>query len=32
MARMILLGVGTAVPDIDRDYTHMVWDGPGARC
>ncbi|WP_448544926.1 hypothetical protein, partial [Roseiflexus sp.] len=22
--RMILLGVGTAVPDADRDYTHMV--------
>lgn len=29
MARMILLGVGTAVPDIDREHTHMVWDGPG---
>ncbi len=29
MARMILLGVGTAVPDIDRENTHMVWDGPG---
>lgn len=29
MARMILLGVGTAVPDVDRDHTHMVWDGPG---
>jgi ribonuclease Z len=29
MARMILLGVGTAVPDVDRDCTHMVWDGPG---
>ncbi len=27
--RMILLGVGTAVPDIDRENTHMVWDGPG---
>jgi ribonuclease Z len=26
---MILLGVGTAVPDIDRENTHMVWDGPG---
>jgi ribonuclease Z len=26
---MILLGVGTAVPDIDRECTHMVWDGPG---
>lgn len=29
MARMILLGVGTAVPDQDRGHTHMVWDGPG---
>ncbi len=29
MARMILLGVGTGVPDIDRENTHMVWDGPG---
>lgn len=29
MARLILLGVGTAVPDIDRENTHMVWDGPG---
>lgn len=29
MARMILLGVGTAVPDVDRENTHMVWDGPG---
>ncbi len=29
MARMILLGVGTAVPDEQRGYTHMVWDGPG---
>ncbi len=29
MARMILLGVGTGIPDIDRDHTHMVWDGPG---
>jgi ribonuclease Z len=26
---MILLGVGTAVPDVDRENTHMVWDGPG---
>jgi ribonuclease Z len=26
---MILLGVGTAVPDIDRENTHMLWDGPG---
>lgn len=24
--RMILLGVGTGVPDADRDYTHMVWE------
>jgi ribonuclease Z len=29
MARLILLGVGTAVPDADRGHTHMVWDGPG---
>lgn len=29
MARMILLGVGTAVPDQDRGHTHMVWDGAG---
>ena len=29
MARMILLGVGTGVPDVDRENTHMVWDGPG---
>ena len=29
MARMILLGVGMGVPDIDRESTHMVWDGPG---
>lgn len=29
MPRMILLGVGTAVPDIGRECTHMVWDGPG---
>lgn len=29
MTRMILLGVGTAVPDADRGHTHMVWDGPG---
>ena len=29
MARMILLGVGTAVPDVDRECTHMVWNGPG---
>jgi ribonuclease Z len=29
MRRMILLGVGTAVPDADRECTHMVWDAPG---
>lgn len=29
MSRMILLGVGTAVPDADRECTHMVWDAPG---
>ena len=29
MARMILLGVGTGVPDASRENTHMVWDGPG---
>jgi ribonuclease Z len=29
MPRMILLGTGTAVPDVDRENTHMVWDGPG---
>lgn len=29
MARMILLGVGTGLPDADRENTHMVWDGPG---
>jgi ribonuclease Z len=29
MARMILLGVGTGVPDEDRESTHMLWDGPG---
>ncbi len=28
MARMILLGVGTAVPDEHRGHTHMVWAGP----
>lgn len=27
MGRVILLGVGTAVPDVDRGHTHMVWDG-----
>jgi ribonuclease Z len=25
---MILLGVGTAVPDQDRENTHMVWESP----
>ncbi|NJM06305.1 MBL fold metallo-hydrolase [Candidatus Gracilibacteria bacterium] len=29
MAEMILLGVGTGVPDADRENTHMVWNGPG---
>jgi ribonuclease Z len=29
MARMILLGVGTGLPDVDRENTHMLWDGPG---
>lgn len=29
MARMILLGTGTGLPDSDRGNTHMVWDGPG---
>lgn len=29
MARMILLGVGTGLPDADRENTHMVWEGPG---
>lgn len=29
MARMILLGVGLALPDAERENTHMVWDGPG---
>lgn len=28
MLRMILLGVGTAVPDQDRENTHMVWEAP----
>jgi ribonuclease Z len=27
-ARLVLLGVGTGLPDADRDYTHLVWDGP----
>jgi ribonuclease Z len=26
---MILLGVGTAVPDLDRENTHMVWESGG---
>lgn len=29
MTGIILLGVGTGVPDADRENTHMVWDGPG---
>lgn len=29
MARIILLGTGTGLPDIDRGNTHLVWDGPG---
>jgi ribonuclease Z len=29
MPRMILLGVGTALPDADRETTHMVWDAEG---
>jgi ribonuclease Z len=28
MLRMLLLGVGTAVPDQDRENTHMIWEGP----
>ena len=28
MLQMILLGVGTAVPDQDRGNTHMVWGAP----
>jgi ribonuclease Z len=28
MLRMTLLGVGTAVPDQDRENTHMVWEDP----
>lgn len=28
MVRMILLGVGTGVPDANRENTHMVWDSP----
>lgn len=29
IARIILLGTGTGVPDADREHTHLVWDGPG---
>ncbi|RRR75758.1 MAG: MBL fold metallo-hydrolase [Candidatus Viridilinea halotolerans] len=29
MPRMILLGTGTGLPDVDRGNTHMLWDGPG---
>jgi ribonuclease Z len=28
MLRIILLGVGTGVPDQDREQTHMVWEAP----
>jgi ribonuclease Z len=28
MLRMTLLGVGTGVPDPDRENTHMVWESP----
>lgn len=28
-ARVVLLGTGTGLPDPDRAYTHLVWDGPG---
>ena len=28
-ARIVLLGTGTGLPDPDRSYTHLVWDGPG---
>jgi ribonuclease Z len=28
MLRMTLLGVGTGVPDQDRENTHMVWESP----
>lgn len=27
--RLILLGTGTGLPDLDRGNTHMLWDGPG---
>lgn len=29
MARLILLGTGTGLPDPDRGNTHLLWDGPG---
>lgn len=29
MVHVILLGVGTAVPDKDRGHTHLVWTGSG---
>lgn len=29
MSQIILLGVGTGVPDAERGHTHMVWVGPG---
>lgn len=28
MLRMTLLGVGAAVPDQDRENTHMIWEAP----
>src|SRR5262245_57369344 len=28
MLRMTLLGVGTGVPDPDRENTHMIWESP----
>jgi ribonuclease Z len=28
MLRMTLLGVGTGVPDQDRENTHMIWESP----
>ncbi len=28
-ARVLLLGTGTGLPDPDRTYTHLAWDGPG---
>lgn len=30
MTRCMLLGVGTAVPDDDRGYTHLVWESSDA--